>query len=152
MFSAISKKDSLQRDKILKKKQKKHSISEVHFPVENSYKIFLETSWFTILYYYHKIYISEIWFNYILSLPGLNKLNRLASGAQNLWDAPDFSNAHILPRKIEKPFDLQVFSQIGEAMTKLQWILNTIMNNSVFVIFWYGKYLINCLGWNGSEV
>ena len=87
------------------------------------------------IYYYHKIYIFEICFNFILSWPGLNKLNRLASGAQNLWDAPDFSNAHISPRKKEKPFDLQVFSRIGEIMKKLQWILNTIMNNSVFVIF-----------------
>ena len=79
---------------------------------------------------------SSIFSQWSLLLKVLKYTNgdRARSGVQNLWDAPDFLGADILPCK--KPLDLQVFSRIGKTMKKLQWIPNTIMNISLTVILW----------------
>ena len=60
---------------------------------------------------------------------GLNKL-----GAQNFWDASNFSGAHIFPCKKEKILDLQVFSR----MKKLQWVSNTTMDTS---LLWWSLHI-----------
>ena len=63
--------------------------------------------------------------------------DRVRSSKQNLWDAPDVSDAHILTRKKEKKIlNLQVFSQTSKTMKKLQAVPNTIMNTSLLVVFW----------------
>ena len=91
------------------------------------------------------------------------------SGLQNLWDALDFLGAQfLLCKKQKKLLDLQVFSQIGKTMKKLQWISNAIMKTSLLVILWWSlhirwpqnwficswieKHLINCLRLNKAEV
>ena len=73
--------------------------------------------------------VCQAWTNYAPDA------DRVRSGAENPWDAPDFSDAHILLYK-KKTLDLQVFSGIGKTMKKLNWIPNTIMNTSLPVIFW----------------
>ena len=60
---------------------------------------------------------------------------RARSGAQNLWDVPDFSGTHMLPCKKKKTLDLQVFRQIDKSIEKLQWIPSTIMNTNVLGCF-----------------
>lgn len=52
------------------------------------------------------------------------------SGPQTLW------SAYILPSKMKKPSDLQIFSRIDKAMKKWQWILNIFVNTTVLVIFY----------------
>ena len=51
-----------------------------------------------------------------------------------LGQAKPLLGVHILPCKINS-FDLQITSQIDKRMRKLEWILNTIVNISVLVIF-----------------
>ena len=61
-------------------------------------------------------------------------------GREKFWallGALDFLGAHILLcKKEKKTLVLQIFSQIGKTMKKLQWIPNTIVNTSVFETFW----------------
>ena len=46
-----------------------------------------------------------------------------------------FLDACILHFKKEKYLDLLIFSRIGKPIKQLQWISNTIVNTSVFVMF-----------------
>ena len=39
--------------------------------------------------------------------------------------------------KKKKSLDLQIYSRIGKTMKKLYWILNTFVNTSALVIFWF---------------
>ena len=83
--------------------------------------------------------------------------NRARSGAQNLWDTPDFSGVHILPCKKKKNIRSTSFQvKKGKTIKKLQLIPNTIMNTNVlecfddrrqicFIYPWIGKHLVNCL-------
>ena len=47
---------------------------------------------------------------------------------------PIFQEYRFFLRKKEKILDMQIFSQIGKAMKKLQLIPNTIVNTSVVAI------------------
>ena len=46
-------------------------------------------------------------------------IDRVSSGAQNLWDATDFSGAQIFSSKNKKSLDVQIYSRIDTAMKKL---------------------------------